>query len=68
MVIQLQPDESIRLYFLAKEPGDTMAARDASLAWVRNERISRMKLGPLRKIHSEVESIKKARMVINQAE
>jgi glucose-6-phosphate 1-dehydrogenase len=24
LVIQLQPDESIRLYFLAKEPGDTM--------------------------------------------
>jgi len=31
MVIQLQPDESIRLYFLAKEPGDTMHLQPAYL-------------------------------------
>lgn len=31
MVIQLQPDESIRLYFLAKEPGDTMHLQPAFL-------------------------------------
>ncbi|QEL57312.1 glucose-6-phosphate dehydrogenase [Chromobacterium paludis] len=31
MVIRLQPDESIRLYFLAKEPGDTMRLQPAYL-------------------------------------
>jgi len=31
MVIQLQPEESIRLYFLAKEPGDTMRLQPAYL-------------------------------------
>jgi glucose-6-phosphate 1-dehydrogenase len=31
MVIQLQPDESIRLYFLAKEPGDSMRLQPAFL-------------------------------------
>jgi glucose-6-phosphate 1-dehydrogenase len=31
MVIRLQPDESIRLYFLAKEPGDTMHLQPAYL-------------------------------------
>ncbi|MBV8649339.1 glucose-6-phosphate dehydrogenase [Paludibacterium sp.] len=31
LVIRLQPDESIRLYFLAKEPGDTMNLQPAYL-------------------------------------
>lgn len=31
LVIRLQPDESIRLYFLAKEPGDTMRLQPAYL-------------------------------------
>ena len=31
LVIQLQPEESIRLYFLAKEPGDTMRLQPAYL-------------------------------------
>lgn len=31
LVIRLQPDESIRMYFLAKEPGDTMHLQPAYL-------------------------------------